>query len=64
MGPLNKDQRLLLLIFVVIIALWLTDRWHNVHAAIVALGGVLILFFAETIKKEDRIFSNAGPCWT
>jgi sodium-dependent dicarboxylate transporter 2/3/5 len=53
MGELNKNQRLLLLVFVAIVTLWLTDQWHHVHASIVALGGVLILFFTETIKKED-----------
>jgi len=60
-GGLNKDQRLLLLVFMAIMALWLTDQWHHIHAAIVALGGVLILFFTETITKEDlsRINWNA-----
>jgi sodium-dependent dicarboxylate transporter 2/3/5 len=53
MGGLNKDQRLLLLVFVAVVGLWLTDYWHHIHAAIIALGGVLILFFTETIKKDD-----------
>lgn len=53
MGGLNKDQRLLLLVFAAIMVLWLTDRWHGIHSAIVALGGVLILFFTNTIQKED-----------
>jgi sodium-dependent dicarboxylate transporter 2/3/5 len=53
MGGLNRDQRLLLLVFMAIMALWLTDQWHHIHTAIVALGGVLILFFTETITKED-----------
>ncbi len=53
MGGLSKDQRLLLLVFVAIMALWLTDRWHGIHSAIVALGGVLILFFTNTIQKDD-----------
>jgi sodium-dependent dicarboxylate transporter 2/3/5 len=61
LGKLSNDQRLLLLIFMGVMALWLTDRWHHIHASIVALGGVLILFFTETIKKEDlgRINWNA-----
>jgi sodium-dependent dicarboxylate transporter 2/3/5 len=53
MGGLSRDQRILLLVFVVVMGLWLTDRWHHLHTAIVALGGVLVLFFTETIKKED-----------
>lgn len=60
-GPLSRDQQLLFVVFAVVIALWLTDRWHNVHTAIVALGGVLVLFLFETIKKDDlnRINWNA-----
>lgn len=53
LGPLSRDQRLLFFVFLGIVGLWLTDRWHNVHTAIVALGGVLLLFLAETIKKDD-----------
>lgn len=53
LGKLRKDQLLLILVFSAVFCLWLTDRWHQVHASIVALGGVLILFFTETIKKED-----------
>jgi sodium-dependent dicarboxylate transporter 2/3/5 len=53
MGGLSRDQRILLLVFMAIMGLWLTDQWHHLHTAIVALVGVLILFFTETIKKED-----------
>ncbi|MGD9092168.1 MAG: SLC13 family permease, partial [Anaerolineales bacterium] len=53
MGGLNKNQRLLLLVFFAIMGLWLTERFHHIHTSVVALAGVLILFFAETIKKED-----------
>jgi len=53
LGGLNKDQRFLLLVFFAIIGLWLTERFHHIPTSIVALAGVLILFFAETIKKED-----------
>jgi sodium-dependent dicarboxylate transporter 2/3/5 len=52
-GGLNKEQRLILLVFVVIMGLWLTERWHHLHTSIVALGGVLVLFFTETIVRED-----------
>lgn len=52
-GGLSKDQYLVLLVFLAIMVLWLTDRWHQIHPAIVALSGVLLLFVTETIKKED-----------
>lgn len=53
LGGLNKDQRLLMLVFFAIMGLWLTERFHHIPTSIVALAGVLILFFSETIKKED-----------
>ncbi len=61
LGPLNRDQRLLFVVFFAIVVLWLTDRWHGIDTGIVALGGVLILFLSETLKKEDlnRINWNA-----
>ena len=61
LGRLTTDQRVLLIIFVAIIALWLTDRWHGVHTSIVALSGVLLLFLSQSITKEDlnRINWNA-----
>jgi sodium-dependent dicarboxylate transporter 2/3/5 len=52
-GGLSKDQRLILLVFVVVMGLFLTERWHHIHSSIIVLSGVLVLFFAETIKKED-----------
>jgi sodium-dependent dicarboxylate transporter 2/3/5 len=53
MGGLNKSQRILMLVFFAIMGLWLTERFHHIHTSVVALAGVLILFFTETIKKED-----------
>jgi sodium-dependent dicarboxylate transporter 2/3/5 len=52
-GGLGKEQRWILLVFVAVMGLWLTERWHHLHTSIVALGGVLVLFFTETIKRED-----------
>jgi hypothetical protein len=49
-GRLSQDQRFLLLVFVAIMGLWLTDRWHHIDSAIIALGGVLLLF----LHRNDR----------
>jgi sodium-dependent dicarboxylate transporter 2/3/5 len=50
---LDRNQLLLLAIFGAVLLLWLTEGWHGMPAPIVALGGVLVLFFLETIRKED-----------
>ena len=53
MGEFNKDQYLIIIVFIAIMGLWLTERFHHIHASIIALAGVLILFFSKTIKKDD-----------
>lgn len=52
-GRLRPDQRAILLVFVAVVALWLTERWHQVPTGIVALGGALSLFLIGIIKQED-----------
>lgn len=52
-GRLSRDQIIILLTFVAVMALWLTESWHGLPSAIVALGGALVLFFAQSIEKDD-----------
>lgn len=57
----TRDQKIIGLIFVAVVALWLTETLHGIEAAIIALGGALALFLFESIKEEDlnRINWNA-----
>jgi len=50
---LEQRQKAILLVFAGVMGLWLTERWHNIPTTIVALAGVLLLFFFEIIKQED-----------
>jgi solute carrier family 13 (sodium-dependent dicarboxylate transporter), member 2/3/5 len=52
-GPLTTAQRRLLIVFVVVVALWLTEAWHDLPTAIVALGGALFLFWDGAINRES-----------
>ncbi len=58
---MTRDQKIIGLIFLVIVALWLTETLHGIDSEIVALAGALMLFFAQTIQAEDlnRINWNA-----
>jgi sodium-dependent dicarboxylate transporter 2/3/5 len=60
-GGLQKEQRIVLLVFVLTIALWLSEGWHGISSGIVALIGALILFFSGTLETEDlnRVNWNA-----
>jgi sodium-dependent dicarboxylate transporter 2/3/5 len=52
-GRLSRDQIVILLTFLAVMLLWLTESWHGVPPAIIALGGALLLFFTQAIDKSD-----------
>jgi sodium-dependent dicarboxylate transporter 2/3/5 len=53
MGGLNRQQRIIMAVFVGIVILWLTEGIHHIHSSIVALAGVIVLFLTETLKIDD-----------
>jgi len=61
LGPLHRDQKLILAIFGAVMILWLSEGWHGISATIVALGGALLLFLLRIVQEEDlnRINWNA-----
>ena len=61
MGKLSRQQKIVLIVFVCIVGLWLTEGFHHIHSSIIALTGVLVLFLTETLKTDDlnRINWNA-----
>lgn len=52
-APLGRDQKLVLGIFMGVMALWLTEEWHGLSTAIVAIGGAILLFLLRLVKEED-----------
>lgn len=52
-GPLRRDQQWVLLIFGAVMLLWLTEEWHGLSTAIVAVAGAILLFLLRLIKEED-----------
>jgi sodium-dependent dicarboxylate transporter 2/3/5 len=52
-GPLGRDQKLVMGIFLGVMALWLTEEWHGISTAIVAIGGALLLFLLRLVKEGD-----------
>lgn len=61
LGPLKAGERIILATFVTVMTLWLTEQWHALPTAIVALGGALALFVTGLIDREDlqRVNWNA-----
>ncbi len=60
-NTLSKDQIVVLLIFVFVFCLWLMEQFHGIHAGIIAVTGVILLYFSGYLIQEDltRINWNA-----
>jgi sodium-dependent dicarboxylate transporter 2/3/5 len=53
LGPPNRDQLVVLAVFLGVVAGWLTQTWHGIHAGIIALAGAVTLFILGKLKSED-----------
>ncbi|MHA2155320.1 MAG: SLC13 family permease [Candidatus Hodarchaeales archaeon] len=60
-NTLSKDQIVVLLIFIFVFCLWLMEQFHGIHAGIIAVTGVILLYFSGYLIQEDltRINWNA-----
>jgi DASS family divalent anion:Na+ symporter len=55
MGTWSRGEKIMTVVFVVLIALWTTKPLHGIHTTTVAWIGVLILIFSNTEKWDDII---------
>lgn len=53
MGRMSAGERLMLLVFAVVAALWMTSALHGLHYALVALVGVCVLLLSGVLDWED-----------
>ena len=55
---LNKDQIIVLAVFILVFSLWLMEQFHGIHAGIIAIIGVILLSFTGHVIQEDLIRIN------
>ena len=55
MGTWTRGEKIMTMVFVLLLSLWTTKSLHGIHTATVAWIGVLILVFTSTEKWEDII---------
>ena len=60
MGPMSRDERIMLAVFVLIAGLWMTTAWHHVPYTVVALFGVAVLLLTNVLAWEDVFPARAG----
>ena len=53
MGPTSPREWMLVAILLAVIAGWVAQRWHGLHPAIVAYGGVSLIVLTGVIRWDD-----------
>ena len=53
LGPFSRAESEVLVVFLAVMAAWLTQAHHGVSPGVVALGGAVVLFFMGRIEVDD-----------
>ncbi len=53
MGPMSRNEWIMLGVFVLMLGLWTTAKFHHIHTAVVALLGVVICLVTGAQKWND-----------
>lgn len=59
MGPMRTGEKLMLLVFTLVAALWMTTAFHHMNYAAVALLGISVLLLSGVLNWED-VISESG----
>lgn len=60
LGPMRRDERIMLLVFALVAGLWITQSLHSIHYAVVALIGVAVLLLTRVLDWEDLTGQRAA----
>lgn len=52
-GPMRRDERMMLFVFAIVAGLWMTTPLHHIDYAVVALLGVSALFLTGVLTWDD-----------
>jgi DASS family divalent anion:Na+ symporter len=61
LGPLTRDEKILLVVFVVVVILWITAKLHGIDATVIALLGIAFLLITRVLAWSDVI--NETHAW-
>ncbi len=53
MGPMKRSEKVMLFVFFLILALWVTGEWNKIDATVVALIGVSVMLITGVIRWDD-----------
>jgi len=60
MGPMQKGEKMMLGVFILVALLWMTSSLHSIHYAVVALLGVSVLLLTGVLAWDDLTTDRAA----
>ena len=60
MGSLSRPEKLMLLVFVLVAALWMTTALHGLHYSVVALLGIGVLLVSGVLEWADVLSERSA----
>jgi DASS family divalent anion:Na+ symporter len=60
LGPMSRSEKLMLLVFGLVVSLWITTAMHGIHYSIVGLLGVCVLLLTNVLNWEDLLAERAA----
>lgn len=60
LGPLQRGERVMLVVFCLVAALWMTTALHGIHYTLVALVGIATLLLARVLDWDDVLAERAA----
>jgi DASS family divalent anion:Na+ symporter len=55
LGPMSRNEKLMLFVFALIAGLWMTTGLHGINYAVVALVGIAVLLLSGVLNWDDLI---------
>ncbi|QYO65400.1 DASS family sodium-coupled anion symporter [Leptolyngbya sp. 7M] len=55
LGPLKRSEKILLCVFVAVVALWISAFWHGIDPTVIALVCISVLLVSEVLVWRDLI---------
>jgi DASS family divalent anion:Na+ symporter len=60
MGRMSLNEKLMLVVFALVAALWMTKTWHGIDYVVVALAGICVLLLNGVLDWSDVISEHAA----
>lgn len=61
LGPLTRHEKILLVVFIVVVILWITAKLHGIDATVIALLGIAFLLITQVLEWSD--VTNETHAW-